>query len=178
MSRPWDDPRSTPVADISEMRRRVENPTPAEEVANHIRYKAWCRELPEETALKMLVALENGAEPDYRKLYIAAVRVPLALTAYHTSPVEFHAQIAAEGLRMALPSDGRWNINASGQPKGVYLGPQPDYNGQWAVTDHWDIWQVDTTGLPWQHDPMNETCWVVEQDIPPERLTFFGTYRW
>ena len=143
------------------------------DVARHIDYKHSVGELKSETALKMLTALEQGAEPDYRKLYLAAVRVPLTPKAYHTAPAEFRAQIAAQGLLMALPSDGKWNINASSQSRAVYLGPEPDEIGKFALTEAWDVWEVDTNGLTWEHDKMNEGCWAVLMDIPVEKIRLY-----
>ena len=148
------------------------------QVRRHIDYKHSIGELKTEIATKMMTALEQGAEPDYHKLYIAAVHVPLPRVAYHSSPTEFRAQIVAQGLRMALPSDGHWNINAGGQPRAVYLSPKPDEVGQWASTDEWDVWEVQTEGLTWQHDQLNEICYAILQDIPPEKIRMIATYRW
>jgi len=146
-----------------------------EEVEQHIRYKANVRELREDVAHEMLVLLASGAEPDYRALYLAVVRKPLAEIAFHSAPSEFRESIQQHGLRMALPSDGRWNMNAHGQPRAVYLGPEPDERGRWATTDEWDIWEVRTEGLEWQHDPINESCWAVTQDIAPDRIRLVST---
>jgi hypothetical protein len=121
----------------------------------------------------MLDALAAGAEADYRALYLAVVRKPLPEIAYHTAPREFRSSIKEHGLRMARPSDGYWNINAAGQPTAVYLAPEPDERGHWATTETWDIWQVHTAGLDWQHDPINEGCWAVTQDISADRLTIW-----
>lgn len=144
-----------------------------EAVERHIRYKASVRELRQEVADGMLAALEGGADPDYRTLYLAVVRKPMPEVAYHTSPREFRDTIKAEGLKKALPSDGPWNINAHGQPRAVYVGPEPDLIGKWATTDEWDVWEVHTGGTEWIHDPINEGCWAILEDIPPHRVVLF-----
>lgn len=146
------------------------------QVVHHIGYKVQTRELKPEVAEKMLRAVEAGEEPDYRKLYLAAVRVAPGKVAYHSAPSLLRAQIVAEGLRAALPSDSHWNINAAGQPKAVYLAPEPDEIGKWATTKQWDVWEVETNGLTWQHDQMNEGCWAVLGDIPADKIHLFATY--
>ena len=142
---------------------------------NHIMHKVRMRELKEDVAEKMLRALLDGSPPDYRTLYLDAVRTSLAAKVYHSAPSEFRAQIEAEGLRMALPSDGQHNINAAGQPRAVYVAPEPDRAGLWALTDEWDIWEIDTNAFVWQHDQMNLGCWAVLHDIPRNKIRLFET---
>lgn len=170
------------IADIKNFKAKIEHDH-AENLAlwqlvHHIQHKVNMGELKPEIAEKMVASIREGGPQDYRKLYIAAVRVPLPKMAYHSSPTQFRAQIATQGLRMALPSDGHWNINAGGQPRAVYLSPQPDELGQWSTTGEWDVWEVQTEGLTWQHDQMNEICYAILQDIPPEKIRMIGTYRW
>lgn len=167
------------IANIRAAKAKIENDHKENlgrwQVMNHIMHKVNVRELKPEIGLKMFRAIEAGAVVDYRTLYLDAVRVPLPETVYHSAPTEFRAQIEAEGLRAALPSDGHWNINASGQPRAVYVAPEPDRAGLWALTDSWDIWEIDTNAFVWQHDQMNEGCWAILHDIPVKKIRLFET---
>lgn len=167
------------IADIENFKEKIEKDHKESlalwQLVNHIQHKVNMRELKPEVAVEMLTSLRECGPQDYRKLYIAAVRVPLPPKVYHSAPSEFRAQIEAEGLRMALPSDGHWNMNAGGQPRAVYLSPEPDELGMWATTEEWDIWEVTTKSLTWRHDDMNIGCWAVLQDIPAEQVRFIGT---
>lgn len=142
----------------------------AEGLIAHIEYKARAYELPRETADAMLAALAAGAEPDYQALYREVTQRPLPSKAYHTAPTEFRYLIGNLGLRRARPEDGYWNINAAGQPEGVYVAAEPDIRGRWAATDEWDIWEVHTEGLTWAHDLLNPGCWAILENIRPARL--------
>lgn len=176
----WD--QATPeeiLADIKNFKAKIEKDY-KEGLAlwallNHIQYKVNVGELKYEIAEKMVASIRDGGPQDYRKLYIAAVRLPLPSEVYHSAPREFRAQIAAEGLRMALPSDGPWNMNAAAQPRAVYAAPEPDRIGLWALTEEWDIWEIDTGGLLWQHDDLNVGCYAILRDIPAGRIRLFET---
>lgn len=141
-----------------------------EQTATHIRHKMAMGELRSEVGHAMLALLQYGVFNDYQALYKAVTQVPLGKTAYHTAPVEFRGKINAQGLKRALPADGPWNINAGGQPLAVYVALEPDLVGRFALTDAWDIWEIDTEGLPWEFDQMNEGCYAILQDIPREKI--------
>ena len=146
------------------------------EVRAHIAYKLMARELAPETADGMPALLDAGRPADYRALYLEVVRVDLPAVTYHvTEPhnVEF---ILREGLRAAYPRDRHGqglsvSLILQAQPRGVYLSAEPDVFGRFSVSAQWTILEVDTAGLIWEHDPLNEGCWLVLGDISPDRVS-------
>lgn len=176
----WDTASANEImGDLLRAKVRAETEYESIPTLRHIQHKVNLGELKPEIAEKMVYALQHGAEPNYRSLLIDALRSPLAPVAYHTAPSELRALIQAQGLRMALPADGHWNINAGGQPRAVYLAPEPDVFGKFALTQEWDIWEVTTDRLRWSYDQINWGCWAVTQDISPDRLRLHSTLsRW
>lgn len=119
----------------------------------------------------MLDALNTGAEPDYRALYLAALDQWPAVV-YHTAPVDRRAQIELDGLLALMPGgpNSNWPDDI-GQPAGVYVAAEPDLVGKWAHAPTIDIWAVATPGLAHVIDHMNPGCWCITSNVPSDRLT-------
>ncbi|WP_156250822.1 hypothetical protein [Pseudactinotalea terrae] len=99
-------------------------------------------------------------------------------TLFHTSPTTNREQILAQGLCARRPSEGPYADLAAGQPVGVYVGPAPDRRGVWAHDDPWDVWEVDTNGVPCQPDVLNPGSTVLLDDVAAARVRLVSTYSW
>lgn len=99
-------------------------------------------------------------------------------TSFHTSATSNREQILAQGLQARGPSQGAYADLAAGQPVGVYVGPVPDRRGAWAHDDPWDVWEVDTSGLPSQPDVLNPGSTILLSDVAAARVRLVGTYSW
>lgn len=143
----------------------------------HIAHKVAMRELDPDVAGRMIGHLDAGDPPDYAALLTKATFLPLPALVHHTAPASARDSIARDGLRAAAPVDGpRWGSLATGQPRGVYVAEHPDERGVWADEETWDVWAVDTTGLPWTHDRLNPGCWILTCDVPATAVVLVGTF--
>ena len=148
-----------------------------EQVRDHIAYKRSVGELDTVIADRMIAALDAGADTDYAALHRAALHGPLPAAVYHTSHRGLRASIARDGLIPGRPVEGRWGVDAAGQPAGVYVGDHLDWRGVWADEDEWDVWEIQTAGLTFLPDPLNRDCWYSPDLIPAAAVTFLGEYR-
>lgn len=143
----------------------------AHDVVRHIHFKRDSeRTLDADVAQRMLAALDQGAEPDYRALYLKALW-PDPYVGYHTASIGARDSIRSLGLLAGRPHLGNWEAyDVEFQPRGVYLGPLPDYGGRYAHWPSWDIWSVDLTGLDLEWDTVNHGARYTTESIHPDRL--------
>lgn len=152
------------------------------DLRRHIAHKRDSeRSLPASYAAHMLAALAAGAPADYPALLRGAQWPAPPPYVFHTAPRHARELIDAQGLRCGQPGaegtdpwDGSTGVYAS-QPTGVYVSERDDTAGRWSRWAQWDVWQVSTAGLPWQPDELNPRCWVLVEDVEPERLTLVHT---
>lgn len=152
----------------------------AEDVHRHIEFKRGARELKDDVADRMQVALNEGAKPDYAALLEAATFLPPGGVTYHTAPRHARESIREHGLRMCAAGESpHWQPEQNaGQPDGVYVGSKPDTLGVWSHWSQWDVWAIRMDGLSWVHDRMNPGCWAITQDVSPTALELHEGRSW
>ena len=147
-----------------------------EECVRHIEHKMAVRELGALVGGRMLAALDGGAPPDYQTLLAAAQYPPPGRYVYHTAPTSARDLIERFGMRAAYPEEGHWGDKAAGQPRGIYVGSEPDERGVWAFHyDEWDVWRIDMSHLPWWPDLLNPGSYRLAA-VWPDRLSLHGSF--
>lgn len=95
--------------------------------------------------------------------------MPKQRICYHATTPDTRESIREHGLR-----PGTW---ASFGPPAVYLYEVEDYATGYVMDEPMDVWRVDANGLRLEPDPEDpEVSFYSLTPIPPERLSFHGTF--
>jgi hypothetical protein len=154
-----------------------------EAIRRHVTFKHAAGEMTDAVAQRMLEALDRGDNPRYAALLEQASFPPPPPVVFHTAPAAERAAIQRGGLEAQVPGKA-WvhDLDAASlafeatQPKGVYVGAEPDTRGLWSHWAAWDVWEIRLGDLPWRHDRMNPGCWSIDVDVPAALLRLVGTF--